>query len=416
MPQVDPARRTILVISQVYVPDPASVGQHMHDAATDLVKRGYRVKVYAARAGYDDPTTKYRWRETLGGVRIRRLPLSSFGKGSVAVRMVAGLIFVAQCFVLGLFTRRLAGILVSTSPPIAPLAAIPLSILRRRPVSFWAMDLNPDQMIALGKTTADSLPSRIFDWLNRLTLRRGKAIVALDRFMADRLYAKLPRERAAIEAKMHVIPPWPHDDHLEVVAHADNPFRKEHGLADRFVIMHSGNHSLAHPLTTLLDAAARFKDHERLAFMFVGGGVGKKDVDRFIAEHQPANVRSLPYQPLDAIKYSLSAADVHVVAVGDGVVGINHPCKVYGALALNRPILLVGPVECHVSDIIAKYDCGWHIRHGDVEGAVKTLEQILALSHEQMVEKGARAGRAAREQFNKAVLCKRFNDAIEATL
>jgi colanic acid biosynthesis glycosyl transferase WcaI len=408
--------RTLLVISQVYVPDPTSVGQHMHDAAAEMARRGYRVIALASRAGYDDPAKKYKWRETIDGVHVRRLPLSSFGKGSVAIRMLAGLIFVIQCIALGLLTRRLAGIVVSTSPPIAPLAAIPVGLLRRRPITFWAMDLNPDQMIALGKTTPTSLPARIFEALNRATLRRSRAIIALDRFMADRLYAKLPDQRPDIEPKMHVMPPWPHDDHLEVVEHAANPFRHEHGLDGRFVIMHSGNHSLAHPLTTLLDAAARFKDHPQLVFMFVGGGVGKKDVDRFIADHKPANIRSLPYQPLDAIKYSLSAADVHVVAVGDSVVGINHPCKVYGSLALGRPVLLVGPAQCHVSDIIDAYDCGWHIRHGDADAAVTTIEQILALPTDQIAAKGANAARAAREQFNKAVLCKRFCDVIEAGL
>ena len=45
-------RPTILIISQVYVPDPASVGQHMHDAAAELARRGHRVVVYCSRAGY----------------------------------------------------------------------------------------------------------------------------------------------------------------------------------------------------------------------------------------------------------------------------------------------------------------------------------------------------------------------------
>ena len=37
-------RSTLLVLSQVYVPDPAAVGQHMHDAATEMARRGHSVR------------------------------------------------------------------------------------------------------------------------------------------------------------------------------------------------------------------------------------------------------------------------------------------------------------------------------------------------------------------------------------
>ena len=69
-------KRTMLIFSQVYVPDPASVGQHMHDAAAEMLRRGFRVIVYASSRGYDDPTKSYPRRETRDGVEIRRLPFT----------------------------------------------------------------------------------------------------------------------------------------------------------------------------------------------------------------------------------------------------------------------------------------------------------------------------------------------------
>ncbi|MEM9253562.1 MAG: glycosyltransferase family 4 protein, partial [Planctomycetota bacterium] len=311
---------TILVISQVYVPDPASVGQHMHDAAADLAARGYRVVVYASANGYDDPSRKYPRRETLDGVDIRRLPFSSLGKKSIAARLAGGGVFLLQAFLHALFTARLAGILVSTSPPHAPLAAIALSRLRRAPLTFWAMDINPDQMIAMGKTAATSMPARLFDWMYRMTLRRAAAVVALDRFMAERLERKVGAD--ALADKMHILPPWSHDDHLEPVPHDDNPFRHEHGLDGKLVVMYSGNISPAHPLDTVLEAAERLRDEDGLVFLFIGGGLQKEKIEAWAKEKDLANVRTLPYQPLDRIKYSLSAADVHLVSMGEAMVGI----------------------------------------------------------------------------------------------
>ena len=54
-----PTRDTLLVVSQVYPPDPAAVGQHLADATEEMVRRGWRVVVYTARRGYDDPSVLY---------------------------------------------------------------------------------------------------------------------------------------------------------------------------------------------------------------------------------------------------------------------------------------------------------------------------------------------------------------------
>ena len=59
------AKPTLLLISQVYVPDPASVGKHVHDAAVKMCRRGYRVLVFASACGYDEPAQRYGWREML---------------------------------------------------------------------------------------------------------------------------------------------------------------------------------------------------------------------------------------------------------------------------------------------------------------------------------------------------------------
>ena len=79
-----PSQRTLLFLTQVFPPDPASVGQHMADAAREMASRGYRVVVLTARRGYEDPSARYPARERLDGVEVVRVPLASFGKASSA--------------------------------------------------------------------------------------------------------------------------------------------------------------------------------------------------------------------------------------------------------------------------------------------------------------------------------------------
>lgn len=403
-----PSRGTILLLTQVYVPDPASVGQHLHDAAAELVRRGHRVIVYAASRGYDDPSRRYPLRETRDGVEIRRVPLSSFGKKSIPLRVLGGLLLMVQQIGRGLLVRKVDRILVSTSPPMCPIAALVISWLRRKPIMYWVMDLNPDQVIELGKIKEGSLPARAMNWLNRRILGRARRVVALDRFMAARL-----QKKRDVAGKTAIMPPWPHDDQMEMIAHGDNPWRSDHVADGQFVIMYSGNHGFSTPVKTVLDAALRMQDDAGLEFLFIGGGVGKKVVDDTIASQQPSNVRSLPYQPFETLRYSLSAADVHLVSVGDDVVGVVHPCKIYGAMAVGRPILLLAPDPCHASDIVKDNRIGWHIPHGDVDGAERVLREIRQTPAEELQAMGERAQEAIRRDYSKAGLCGRFCDVVE---
>jgi hypothetical protein len=387
----------------VYVPDPAAVGQHMADAAQELARRGHRVVVMTSDRGYDDPSIRYPRRETLGGVEVRRIPLTSFGKRSIAVRLLGGVSFTVQAIMRGAFLRPLDAIVVSTAPPMASVAAVVIGALRRAPIKYWVMDLNPDQSIALGVVRERSLLARVFDRLNRLVLRRASDVVVLDRFMAERVNRKLD-----VRPKLTIIPPWPHEDHLEEVRHEDNPFRQRHGLDEKLVVMYSGNHGPSNPITTVLQAAKRLTDKPNMVFLFVGGGVGKAEVDASVGP----TIRSLPYQPLDQLRYSLSAADVHLVTVGDAVVGIVHPSKVYGALAVGRPILLLGPEQSHVGEMIRNHDIGWRISHGDVDGAEAVLRRIADTPMAELAAKGARARALVSTLLGKAELCGRFCDVV----
>ena len=400
-------RRTFVFLSQVYVPDPAAVGQHLADVAEEMAKRGHRVIVLTADRGYDDPSAKYKRRETIRGVDVRRIPFSSFGKSSIPIRTLGGLLLVLQAIVRSIAIRGVDAVVVSTSPPVGSFGAVVIGMLHRAPVKYWVMDVNPDQMVALGLIGERALPVRAFNWLNRLILRRAKDVIVLDRFMADRVRKKLD-----IGDKLTVLRPWPPEDFGSVVDHADNPFRKEHGLHGKVVVMYSGNHGPSNPLTTIIEAAKRVCDEPNLALLFVGGGVGKREVESAGCP----NIVSLPYQPQSELRHSLAAADVHLVTVGDRIPGIVHPSKVYGAMAVARPILHVGPDESHVADILGEHDIGWHVRHGDVDGAERILREIANAPPDVLREKGRRAREVIDSMGGKSEACGRVCDVLEQGL
>ena len=203
-------RKNLLIISQTFVPDPASVGQHIADVAFEMAHRGHRVRVLTSARGYEDASVRYPLRETLHGVEIRRIPFGSFGKKSLPLRVLGTASFMLQVFLRSLFMDDVDAVFFSTSPPLVGIIASVLHRLRGIPIAYWAMDLNPDQLIGLGKLKPTSPVARLLESANRLILHESSLIIALDRFMADRL---APRGRN-LRDKMLVMPPWPHEDHI----------------------------------------------------------------------------------------------------------------------------------------------------------------------------------------------------------
>jgi hypothetical protein len=180
--------------------------------------------------------------------------------------------------------------------------------------------------------------------------------------------------------------------------------------------MYSGNHSPANPLETLLQASLAFKDDDSIRFAFIGGGAAKKQVNEFIERHRLTNFLSLPYQPLNDLRYSLSAADVHVVSLGSDMVGIIHPCKVYGSMAVGRPILFLGPRPSHVSDLIDQHGIGWHVNHGDIEGCVAAIREMKATSADALAARGDRAQTALRSSLSQDLLVERLCRQVDSLI
>jgi hypothetical protein len=125
--------------------------------------------------------------------------------------------------------------------------------------------------------------------------------------------------------------------------------------------MYSGNHSPVHPLDMLLETAHRLQADPRFCFVFVGGGSEFGRLRAISKDLGLANVKFLPYQPIESLSGSLSAADLHAVVLGSAMVGTIHPSKLYNILAVGSPVLYVGPEQSHISDALEKGDameCG----------------------------------------------------------
>jgi len=307
----------------------------------------------------------------------------------------------------GLLDERPDVILVSTIPPFGIFAAYISARLRRVPLIYWVMDINPDEACAMGLMGTRSLLARFLEYMNKVVLKSAKTVIALDSQMAKRLASKTELFR-----EIRIIPPWPHERAIEQSKSLGRRFRKEHGLDDKIVFMYSGNHSWVHPLKTILDAAKYVEYRTDIVFLFVGGGNEKGKVEEAI-RNGARNVLSLPYQSFHRLGESLSAADVHLVVMGEAMVGIVHPCKIYGAMAVGCPILAVAPENSFIARIMDSTMIGFRRRHGDIQGVVQAVLALADMSEKERARLGENATCLIRDKYNQIRLRNQFIDILE---
>ena len=389
----------ILLLNQCFYPDVVSTAQHLTDLATALADRGHEVTVIASDRGYDDPTTRFNRRERWNDIEIIRIPSLSFGKKSRWRRAFNFASFLLMCSQRLLVLRRFDVVVALTSPPLISFLGALFVKLKGGSFCFWVMDLNPDEAIAAGWLDEKSLTSRVLQRMLSYSLNVAARTIVLDRFMKERVVAK-----GFDPARIAIVPPWSHDDHVQYSAAGREEFRRKHALAEKFVVMYSGNHSPCHPLDTLLDAARALKERSEIVFCFIGGGSEQVKVRDHAAQHGLANVKCLPYQPLNELSNSLSAADLHLVVMGDEFVGIVHPCKVYNIMSVGAPTLYIGPTPSHVTDIASQQQGRFFLsEHGDVDGVVQGILEALQVYDRQPVN-----------SFAKHILLPQLIDVIEA--
>jgi colanic acid biosynthesis glycosyl transferase WcaI len=410
----------VLLLNQCFWPDVVATAQQLTDLAAGLVERGHEVTVVCSNRGYDDQQLHFSRRERRNGVEIIRVRSLRANKNSRLRRALNFASFSLACAIRLAVLPRPDVVVALTSPPLISWLASWFTRIKGGRMIFWVMDLNPDEAIAAGWLKPQSLTAKLLGALLLSSMRRAQKIVVLDRFVKQRIVA-----RGIPEEKIDMITPWSHDDSVRFDGEGREAFRRAHNLAGKFVVMYAGNHSPCHPLDTVMAAAQGLRARDDIVFCFAGGGSEQNKVREFVRRDQLKNVVCIPYQPIEKLAALLSAADLHVVAMGKEFVGIVHPSKIYNLLAIGSPFLYIGPMQSHLGDIISRLDdpdSAFHAGHGETD---RVARFILDRSEEYRsrrpgdplatpTSRGSVTRTPLAREFSKAVLLPRLVGHVEA--
>ena len=374
----------VCFFNRSYWPDTGATGQLLTELAEDLVAvHGMEVTVVTGYPLSHDDAAAH---EVRNGVRVCRARGTTLRAGRFIGRATNYLTYFFSALWIGLRLPRQDVTVSLTDPPIIGLAA--LAARPRRGMVFLCQDIFPE-VASLLDDFHSPLVNAVLDRINRILLTRAARTVALGETMARRLIDG----KGADPGRVTVIHNWA-DTNAIVPLPKHNPFSQAHGLDQRFVVLHAGNIGLSQNLEVVIEAAALLRDRPDILVLFIGGGNRQPALEAAVAARGLDNVRFLPFQPREQLRWTYASSDVCLVSLKPGLAGYIVPSKLYPILAAGRPYLAAVDASSEVAVLTEQHGCGVLVPPGD---AVQLAAQIRRLADDraQLDAMGHRAREAA---------------------
>jgi glycosyltransferase involved in cell wall biosynthesis len=337
-------------------------------------------------------------------VEIVRVGSTAYDRSRLSLRALNYLTYLGLSLWEGLKVERPDVVLCMTDPPV--IADLALVLARRfdAPLVVVSQDVFPEVAVALKRLDNPALVE-VLRLATRLYLKRADRVVAIGETMRERLERK-----GAEHDRIVVIPNWVDTSDLEPRPR-DNSWAREHGLTGKFVVMHSGNIGHAQDLDTLIRAATFLRDIDDLRIVVIGGGARRDELKALAKVLETDQVDFMGYQPRELLADSLSTANVHVVGLARGLSGYVVPSRLYGVLAVGRPVIAAAESDSETAKVVASVGAGVVVPPGRPELLARTLRR--AYEGELDLKAMGERGRAyVSSEANRTVAVERYRQLL----
>lgn len=324
------------------------------------------VNAYAAQ--YDQialiaGSIKYSERSLTDKVHVDKI--IAYDRSSALRRIFTWLFGTIQILFKLLFKYRRYEVVYVTNPPMSYL----LAYFIHRPYSIIVYDIYPEALKNIGITEHHPIYHLWAKWNKRLFAKAQK-VVTLSEGMGKVLELYVNR------SKIKVIYNWSASDKLHPIKKETNPFVKQYGLENKFVILYSGNIGYTHNVECLVDIAKLLKNDPSVLFLIIGEGKKKGMIQDMVSKAHLTSFLFLTWQDKDMLPYSLSAADVAVITLNDDTAQVSVPSKTYNLLAVGAPLMCISPQNSELASLINKYQNGSCFGKDDVKNMAAYISKL----------------------------------------
>lgn len=390
----------LLVLNQYYWPGVEATAQLLTELCEALAE-DLDVKVVTGQLHGQEEQPH---RSVRNGVEIVRVPSTSFERSKLFARASNYATYLTSALFGGLRGRRPDVVLCMTDPPIVANIALLVARRFRVPLVVISQDVFPEIAVQL-RRLENPLVMSLLRGLVGIYLRRADRIVAIGDTMRERL-----EEKGAPAERMLVIPNWIDTTRLGPLDKS-NHWSRSWGVDEKFVVMHSGNVGHAQDLDSLIRAGTFLRDLGDLRIFIIGTGARHAELVALSALLEVDQVQFLYYQSRAVLPQSLSAADVHVVGLAAGLAGYVVPSRLYGILAVGRPVIVAADAESETAQLVTEVGCGIVVPPGRPELLARAIRDAHDGKYD-LKAMGARGREWVEREADRSVAVRRYRDLL----
>ena len=395
----------ILFFSENFPPETNAAATRVFERAVYWAQWGHEVTIITCFPNFPDGKIfsgyKNDWyqKERKDGINVVRVKTYIAPNKGVLKRSLDFASFFFTGLMAGIFQPR-PDVIVATSPqPFSAVAGWVLSCIIRKPFVFELGDLWPKSIYAVGVLQRGFIFS-LMEKLELFLYRRSRCVVALTHSFKRNLV-----ERSIPSSQVHVVLngvdlPRYKNRQKDLQLFADL------GLEKKFVIGYVGTLGMAHNLENALNAASIISDNPNIVFLFVGSGADKVRLENITKKRNLKNVIFLGRKPKESIPKIWNLCDVALVHLkNEKAFAEVLPSKIFEALGMGLPILLVAP-EGEASDLVTANECGEWVPAGDPKALSDAL--ISLFTDRPRLEKYAKACVELAPYYTREEQAKKF--------
>jgi glycosyltransferase involved in cell wall biosynthesis len=360
----------ILLINQAFVsPDEPGHTRHF-EMAKFLQSHGHDLVIVASDSNYQtgQRTVAHKGvfaEQNFEGVRVLRSYIYPALHRSYLWRIVSFFSFMFSSVWTALQVKDV-DLVMGTSPPIfQAVSAWFVALIRRKPFLLEVRDLWPEFGVSMGvlKNPVVIASAR---WLERFLYARATHIL-----VNSPAYKEYMIGKGVPENKVTYIPYGTDVDMFNPRVDGSS-IRAELGLDDKFVVLYAGALGQANDIDTILRAAERLKDEEKIRFVIFGDG---KERGRLQSEAERMKLSNLIFagvRPKKDMPMVVASADVCLAILQDiQMFRTTYPNKVFDYMAAGRATVLV--IDGVSRELIESSYGGAYVQPGDSDLLAETI-------------------------------------------
>ena len=181
-------------------------------------------------------------------------------------------------------------------------------------------------------------------------------------------------------------------------------------LDNKFIVLYAGVITKVTKVDNVVYAANKLKHQHDIAFVVIGEGEEKENLEAIMTRYNLNNLLLLPFQESDLVPFIMSAADVCVVPLSsDPIYETTLPTKFFDHLACFKP--QIGICTGELAKIINSNKIGLTVKDGETD---KLVQGILTLKNSpSLIQSMEKNSHAVLESFSLDTLASKLGNVLQ---